>query len=321
MIAWFRFSVTTMLALWLFDITCATVVYEMRDLYDGTLHTAALEDDCGDNEPIDSKRRNCILHEPVLQPFIDARGHGVFMAIERMASLGRSYDLCTMQKIVCFAMEENYDHDDDCTEVFSNCRSALRHLHEMMFNKPPSKQICNNFARKSIRGFFHDFMSNAIDGSVLGEHDVSMNFGLCRWTQYVNVLSDETSCDPGSIIAMAGQLGYLACGVDLWNVDIAVKPKVTINRPFSCSSNIEQSPLFDSFTKQRKEEFSDAQLASNTTAMEEFWYAANGHFNGRGDGEIEYSAEATAAGELCVMQFFFISVFQVTNQTNSSCFI
>ena len=65
MIAWFRFSVTTMLALWLFDITCATVVYEMRDLYDGTLHTAALEDDCGDNEPIDSKRRNCILHEPV----------------------------------------------------------------------------------------------------------------------------------------------------------------------------------------------------------------------------------------------------------------
>ena len=29
--------------------------------------------------------------------------------------------------------------------------------------------------------------------------------------------------------------------------------------------------------------------------MEEFWYAANGHFNGRGDGEIEYSAEATAA--------------------------
>ena len=46
-------------------------------------------------------------------------------------------------------------------------------------------QICNNFARKSVRGFFHDFMSSAIDGSILAETNVSINFGLCRWSQCV----------------------------------------------------------------------------------------------------------------------------------------
>ena len=52
---------------------------------------------------------------------------------------------------------------------------------------------------------------------VLSEHNVSMNFGLCRWAQYVNVLSDATGCDPGSVVAMAGELGYLACGVSPWS--------------------------------------------------------------------------------------------------------
>jgi hypothetical protein len=63
-----------------------------------------------------------------------------------------------------------------------------------------------------------------IDGSILSEHDISINFGLCRWAQYVNVLSDATTCDPGSVIAMAGMLGYEACGVPIWVQDVAVKP-------------------------------------------------------------------------------------------------
>lgn len=28
-------------------------------------------------------------------------------------------------------------------------------------------------------------MSDGIDGSLLYEHDIEMNFGLCRWAQYV----------------------------------------------------------------------------------------------------------------------------------------
>ena len=72
-----------------------------------------------------------------------------------------------------------------------------------------------SFARKSVRGFFHDYMSNGADGSILDEHTISINFGLCRWAQYINVLSDATTCDPGSIIAMAGQLGYEACGAEV----------------------------------------------------------------------------------------------------------
>lgn len=40
--------------------------------------------------------------------------------------------------------------------------------------------------------------------------EYASSFGLCRWAPYVNVLSDETSCDLGLIVAMAGKLGYLA---------------------------------------------------------------------------------------------------------------
>ena len=77
-------------------------------------------------------------------------------------------------------------------------------------------------------------MSDGIDGSLLYEHDIEMNFGLCRWAQYVNVLSDETTCDPGSIIAMAGMLGYQACGVEVWDLDVAVKPTVHVGRGYGC---------------------------------------------------------------------------------------
>ena len=35
------------------------------------------------------------------------------------------------------------------------------------------------------RGFFHDYMSSYIDGSILHENHIHMNMGLCRWTQCV----------------------------------------------------------------------------------------------------------------------------------------
>lgn len=289
------------------------LVYEMVNRYDtNELMTFDVTSRCADFfgydnvDDIDPTSKEwCVFFEPVLQPLLDQGGHGLHMAMERAQTelgTGGHHDVCVHQHQVCDATERFMHLTDDCSDMLTNCRVALRHLHHMMFVKPPSKdgnynhneQICNNFSRKSIRGFFHDYMSNGIDGSILDEHSVHMNFGLCRWSQYINVLSDYSKCDPGSIIAMAGELGYLACGVDLYNVDIAVKPLVTVNRPYPCASNIDSSPLFHA--KQRKEQFSDAQLASNSTAMEEFWYEANKHAFGRPDGEIEYSGEAAAAG-------------------------
>lgn len=206
--------------------------------------------------------------------------------------------VCNQQHGVCDAIQELQSNSAECDALYTGCRSALRHLHAMMFNKSPQttagpEQVCNNFARKSVRGFFHDFMSNQIDGSILSEHNISINFGLCRWTQYVNVLSDHTQCDPGSIIAMAGQLGFKACGVEIWEQDQDVKPYVTLNRGYSCGPNL-AAELTDSISGQRLDQFSDIQASANATAMEEFWYATNRHFD-RPDGEIEYSAEAGGA--------------------------
>ena len=97
-----------------------------------------------------------------------------------------------------------------------------------------------------------------IDGSILSEHDISINFGLCRWAQYVNVLSDATTCDPGSVIAMAGMLGYEACGVPIWDQDEAVKPFVHLGRAYTCGQNLD-GEMFDEATGQRKDQFSDTQ--------------------------------------------------------------
>ena len=89
-------------------------------------------------------------------------------------------------------------------------------LQEMMLREDESHQQCNNFALESVRGYFHDYMSTEIEGSILSQNHVEMNVGLCRWSQYINVLSDHTGCDACSTIAMAGQLGYEACGFALW---------------------------------------------------------------------------------------------------------
>ena len=47
---------------------------------------------------------------------------------------------------------------------------------------PWSRLCCHqNFAMKSVRGFFHDYMSKQIEGSVMSENHLKMNVGLCRW--------------------------------------------------------------------------------------------------------------------------------------------
>ena len=243
-------------------------------------------------------QRECVFNFDVLSPwqtpYIDHALGGGFPAVKE------EHYMCGLQHQVCLAMPELKEASAECTALYSGCQQALRHLHKMMFNQSPEMtepQVCNNFARKSIRGFFHDFMSNAIDGSILSssEHHIAMNFGLCRWAQYINVLSDETMCDPGSIIAMAGELGYEACGVPIWEQDFDVKPGVTIGRAAACGPNLDGNPLFDLTITQRSDLFSDAQTAVNATAMEEMWYVINGHTHGRPDGEVEYSAEASAA--------------------------
>jgi hypothetical protein len=270
------------------------VVYEHSDgSQTFNLSRCAAYVDGGDT----AAQRRCVLHQPVLRSW----PQNVDMTIEHDS---RDYYVCTLQRDVCRAIAEHQDRSDECVALFGGCRAALRHLHRMMFaDADPAdagvfdtlddpEQVCNNFARKSIRGFFHDFMSNHIDGSLLSEHNVSMNFGLCRWAQYVNVLSDETRCDPGSIVAMAGELGYLACGVSIWELDVATHPDVTIGRPHPCGQNIDDA-TFDLAVRQRRDAFSDTQTAVNATAMEELWYAANGHSHPAPDGEAEYSAEAS----------------------------
>jgi len=205
----------------------------------------------------------CSNNEAVMVPF----QHMIDSCID--AGHAAPQYCCQQQYHICHSIPEYQGNSAECAAHFTGCQRALRHLHKMMFNQSPLEtepQICNNFARKSIRGFFHDFMSNGIDGSILSEHSISMNFGLCRWAQYVNTLSDETQCDPGSIIAMAGMLGYTACGVPIWEQDVAVKPTVHLGRAYSCGQHIDWE-MFDEATRQRRDQFSDTQAATNSTAM------------------------------------------------------
>ena len=91
-----------------------------------------------------------------------------------------------------------------------------------------------------MRGYFHDYQTSDIEGSILWELKMKFNGGMCKWSQYVNALSDVTGCDPGSIIVMAGQLGYKACGVDLWGsggeTDITY-PRADLGRGYECRAN------------------------------------------------------------------------------------
>ena len=72
----------------------------------------------------------------------------------------------------------------------------------MMYNATRSagdeERLCNNFARKAVpprrppppphapgqvRAWFHDVLTGGLDGSILSELDLDMNFGLCRFGQ------------------------------------------------------------------------------------------------------------------------------------------
>lgn len=129
--------------------------------------------------------------------------------------------VCEQHTLVCASIPEYQELSDGCRTTAGSCRSALRHLHAMMFRDDLAQQQCNNFALKSIRGQFHDSLSSDTEGSILWEMHDPMNLGLCRWTQYINALADATRCDPGTIVAMAGELGFEACGGNLW-----VKPRL-----------------------------------------------------------------------------------------------
>lgn len=243
--------------------------------------------------------RRCVTEQPILNSLRHYEGTFLDEMLEEDPEPnGAKATICEWQLEVCSAIHPEEKYGSECMDLVGNCRSALRHLQEMMFKEDGTAQVCNNFARKSIRGFFHDQMSNHIDGSILSEGHVQHNFGLCRWSQYMNVLSDHTRCDPGTAIAMAGMLGYEACGVKVWEFDLSNKPMVTVGRPYPCGTNYENNDAFNDVTGQRQEAFSDTQLSTNATAMEEFWYAINDHGTGAGrttDGEVEYSAEAAAA--------------------------
>ena len=120
---------------------------------------------------------------------------------------------------------------------------------------------------------------------------------MCRWAQYINALSDATRCDPGSIIAMAGELGFEACGAQLWRMDKDAKPLVHVGRGYACAANYNPK-LTNTSTGARLARHEDVMVANDARATEEFWYAANGHSHAPPDGEIEYSGEATASAHV-----------------------
>ena len=97
-------------------------------------------------------------------------------------------------------------------------------------------------------------------------------------------------------------LGFEACGVKIWELDHDVKPTTSIGRGYTCASN--NNPNFiDPKTGQIFPQFDDLiMVASNATAMEQFWYLLiNGH-NGLGlpapDGLVHYSAEVAGAAHV-----------------------
>lgn len=249
---------------------------------------------------------HCVKHTPVLDYFPRFYTDPVVKVQSDNPYYRSTYNsICMQQEQMCSSIPEHQPASDGCEELVGGCRTALKHLHAMLYREDPNEQQCNNFALKSVRGFFHDHMSADIEGSILFELHQSYNVGLCQWSKYINTLSDATMCDPGSIIAMAGELGFDACGVDLWNADTEAKPHVNIGRGYQCKANY--SPRFHNMSNgHRLPQFNDIHVASSAAATEEHWYALNGHAFAEpgdrsdrfGDGEIEYSGEATASSHV-----------------------
>ena len=84
--------------------------------------------------------------------------------------------LCRGQRGICSSkFEYMTDLSPGCSQMFLGCRRALRHLHQMMFKANENEQECNNFALKSLRGFFHDYMSTDVEGSILSENHLYLH--------------------------------------------------------------------------------------------------------------------------------------------------
>ena len=231
--------------------------------------------------------RRCLLNETVMGIEFHAAVQQAEGTPGLIARDGRyawaAVGVCSKQNHVCSAIPEyNEPLSPGCQEVLPKCRAALKHLDAMMIRADPDEQQCNNFALKSMRGYFHDFQTADIEGSILWELHMPFNNGLCRWGQYVNALSDATGCDPGSIIAMAGQLSYKACGIDMWaeGGEGRLTP-MHVGRGYECKANF--NPNIDYTDAQgnvhRQEQYDDLELSANATAMENFWWALNGHYN------------------------------------------
>jgi len=69
---------------------------------------------------------------------------------------------------------------------------------------------------------------------------------------------------------MSGELGFEACGLDIWVMGHDVKPSLTLNRPHPCGRNINPALSETTGNNERKEEFHDFVVSANSTAMEQF---------------------------------------------------
>lgn len=265
---------------------------------------------------------DCMLYQPVLtdsspwslEHYFDRRDASVSAADLAQQKAGGVCDL--LGKICRSGSDREFSghhipeaKQPACDAAYGNCRSALRHIVAMLYKGDQTQQQCNNFALKAVRGMFHDYMTTAVDGSILEEVGMEMNSGLCRWAQYVNVLSDATKCEPAAIISMAGILGTDACGFPAWqNTEMDWIP---VNNGHECRAHLENnSPgIFDPATGQRRAEFSDALVSSDSATYEKFFCAINPHgceytsFPGEKpwvdtDGEVQYATEATAAAHI-----------------------
>ena len=240
----------------------------------------------------------CFLHEEAVkgEAFEDLR-HYVF-SDSTIGTQGRyvyaHLQFCHMQRLTC---ERVYEYErplyfsstaerEGCvTQMLPKCRGALKHLKAMLLRDDPEEQQCNNFALKSIRAYFHDWLSADIDGSLLWELNHEHNVGLCKWAQYVNTLSDITGCDPGTITNVAAMLGFKACGMDVWGKGseaiateeaFAAPQVVTIGRGYECKTNY--NPFLDEQSADgrwhRKSQLFDMSISSDGGLMEDFWWAA-----------------------------------------------
>ena len=148
----------------------------------------------------------CILHRAVLQPFQNT----IDFAVNHNS---RDAYVCGHHKAMCEAIPENLATTPGCSKLYGNCQSALRHLHKMLFNQSPkttAPQVCNNFARKSVRGFFHDFMSKHIDGSILSEHSIAINFGQYKQPNWHTAPSKTSLGHSPSVAALLVSLAFAA---------------------------------------------------------------------------------------------------------------